>query len=211
MVFDYSGTNQSNYYFYQGVGNIWASGNDGNDTIIGNIGKDKLFGGNGNDRLVANGSSRQSFANDDLLGGSGDDTLFGSDGNNILQGNEGNDILIGALGSDALWGYEGNDRLMAGSSTTVNSKEYDQLWGATGADEFILCNNSGNNYYQGLGYATITDYTSQDSITIKRGSMTLKQEHWTGSSSKLDTVIYQGNDQIAVLTDYTGTVYANYI
>ena len=109
-------------------------------------------------------------------------------------------------------GGVGDDRLMASNSTAFNSKEYDSLYGEAGKDEFILCNNSGNNYYQGLGYATIQDYDPNgDTITIKKGYFTLSEEHWTGSSSKLDTVIYQGGDVIAVLADYTGQVYANYI
>lgn len=115
-------------------------------------------------------------------------------------------------------GSVGDDRLMASSSTTIDSREYDELYGEAGKDEFILCNTSGNNYYQGFGFATIRDYNQyEDTITIGTGiagkSITLSRQNWTGmgSSSKLDTVIYEGNDEIAIIADYTGQVYLRYI
>lgn len=210
----YRGTSRSDYYVHMSTRkDLRAFGGNGNDTISGFGNGDIIYGENGNDLLDGNVNANtynEPFNNrDELYGGYGNDTLKGANGADWLEGQENNDLLLGRSNSDTLIGGSGDDKLIGGYNTTVDQKEYDQLNGGLGKDQFILCDDFGYNYYQGEGYATITDYNQyEDTITVKKGSVTQSQEHRTGSRSKLDTVIYQGNDAIAVLADYTGTVYA---
>lgn len=110
-----------------------------NDSIFGAGGNDDLFGLNGDDSLDGG------TGNDNLYGGYGKDTLLGYAGNDSLQGNAGNDFLAGEMGDDLLNGYGQTEF------------EYDTLNAGIGADLFIL-GDAGGAYYQGYGFATISDF-----------------------------------------------------
>lgn len=77
-----------------GSGNINATGNDANNTLVGNGGRNTLKGNGGSDKLKGGGDV------DKLLGGAGKDNLNGGNGNDILQGDAGNDRIIGGGGKD---------------------------------------------------------------------------------------------------------------
>ena len=90
----------------------------------------------------------------------GDDNLYGADGNDYLVGNSGDNNLYGVDGNDTLIGSNPN---VYGSG----SGEYDILNGGSGADTFVL-GESDEAYYQGSGYATISDfdYSEGDKIQV---------------------------------------------
>jgi hypothetical protein len=101
------------------------------------------------------------------------DSIIGDQGKNKLSGNGGNDTLIGKLGKDTLIGGSGNDTLTGTDPSIQNSgvREKDVLTGGTGADQFILGNESGS-FYDDLGnkdFARITDFSSGDQIQLGRG------------------------------------------
>lgn len=96
------------------------------------------------------------------------------------------------IGSDTLLGGDGNDIL--------NGKSYwgaiDILAGGSGADTFVLGNQ--RVYYQGSGYATITDFDSNqgDKIQVLGDSTQyqLGQLQNADGSSAMDTgIFYVGN------------------
>jgi Tol biopolymer transport system component len=99
--------------------------------------------------------------NDKVVGNIGNDFLHGGAGNDSLLGGAGNDSLVGGIGRDTLLGGDGNDIL--------NGKSYwraiDILTGGSGADTFVLGNQT--VYYQGSGYATITDFDSTQGDKIQ--------------------------------------------
>ncbi|MDJ0524646.1 MULTISPECIES: calcium-binding protein [Microcystis] len=194
----YYGTNLANYYNYMGSEQLYAYGYGGNDTIYGNTNNDYIDGGDGNDYLY--GWS----GNDPLWGWNGNDYLDGGTGNDTLWGESGNDTLLGGSGNDYLSGGNGNDRLMGTAITNYYNNEYDTLVGGAGSDIFVLGSGAGN-YYQGSGYALITDYNgANDYIEIYRiiNSISLSRVNWFGTSA-LDTAIYQGGDLIGVVQDNT--------
>ncbi|MCA1992580.1 MAG: hypothetical protein LDL41_11190 [Coleofasciculus sp. S288] len=113
-------------------------------TITGTSFDDCLYGEAGNDYIDA------WTGNDYVDGWTGDDTLLGYDGNDYLVGSEGHDWLYGEAGDDTLIG---SNPYVWGSG----SGEYDTLSGGAGADTFVL-GDFYEAYYQGSGFATITDF-----------------------------------------------------
>jgi Ca2+-binding RTX toxin-like protein len=151
--------------------------------------------------------------NDTFYGGVSDTLMYGNRGNDYLSGNDGNDSLIGGYGNDTLVGGEGNDSLDGGVGNDRldgyrnGDTEYDTLKGGAGSDTFVLGNDFSSFYYQGDGYATITDWeASSDYIEAvgSPGRYSLRAENITGTSA-LDTAIYlgSGSDLIAVVQDST--------
>ncbi len=131
----------------------------------------------------------------------GDDYLLGGSGQDYLSGYSGNDTLLGLGGDDYLYGGEGNDRL---DGYATSGMEYDTLSGGTGSDTFVLGGGWGASY-QGLGYATITDWEWQYDYIEASGSSseyTLGYSDWSGTSA-LDTEIYYNNELIALVQDTT--------
>jgi len=120
--------------------------------------------------------------------------------------------LSGGSGNDYLSGDIGNDRLMGTAITNYyNSYEYDTLVGGAGSDIFVLGSSAGN-YYQGSGYALITDYNGADDyieIYAIISSISLSRVNWFGTSA-LDTAIYQGGDLIGVVQDNTSIALTSY-
>ncbi|NEO97542.1 MAG: hemolysin [Symploca sp. SIO2E9] len=130
--------------------------------------------------------------NDNLLGGAGNDYLYGFGGNDYLYGFGGNDYLSGGYGNDRLDGY------------ATSGIEYDTLAGGAGYDTFVLGGSWGVSY-QGLGFATITDWdwTSDYIETIGYASQySLGYSDWNGNFIT-DTEVYFGSDLIAVVEDTT--------
>lgn len=201
----YYGTNSADYYSYTGSEQLYAYGYGGNDTIWGNTNNDYIDGGDGNDYLY--GWS----GNDTLWGWNGNDYLDGGTGNDYLGGESGNDTLLGGSGNDYLSGGIGDDRLTGSTSRTYNSLEYDTLAGGSGWDIFVLGESAGN-YYQGGGYAIITDYNgANDYIQIKNtGTLSLSYANLGFGSSALDTAIYQSGDLIGVVQDNTSIALTSY-
>ncbi len=201
----YYGTNLADYYNYTGSQQLYAYGYGGNDTIWGNTNNDYIDGGNDNDRLY--GWS----GNDTLWGRNGNDYLDGGTGNDYLGGESGNDTLLGGSGNDFLSGGIGNDRLTGSTSRAFNSLEYDTLVGGSGLDIFVLGESAGN-YYQGGGYALITDYNgAYDYIQIKNTrTLSLSYANLGFGSSALDTAIYQSGDLIGVVQDNISIALTSY-
>jgi Ca2+-binding RTX toxin-like protein len=105
----------------------------------------------------------ENFVN--VTGTSQGDQITGNNQNNLLIGGEGNDTISGLGGNDTIIGVNPN-------SATPGVNEFDSLTGGTGADKFVLGENS-QVYYQGGGffgtsdYADITDFeTSIDQIQL---------------------------------------------
>ncbi|NEP03235.1 MAG: calcium-binding protein [Symploca sp. SIO2E9] len=144
--------------------------------------------------------------NDEIWGDSGNDYINGGDGYDSLYGWTGDDTLMGMGGDDYLSGGDGNDRL---DGYAVSGTEYDTLSGGAGYDTFVLGGTWGVSY-QGLGFATITDWdwTSDYIETIGDASQySLGYGNWSGTNA-LDTEIYYGSDLIAVVQDTTSVDFA---
>ena len=159
---------------------------------------EKYYGTNGDDYYNHLNSS-------DLVayGYAGNDEIWGDSGNDYINGGDGyySDSLYGWTGNDTLMGFAGDDYLDGyGNSGT----EYDTLSGGTGFDTFVL-GDSWDVYYQGAGYATITDWDWQSDyieITGDPSQYSLGYSDWSGSYA-LDTEIYFGNDLIGIVQDTT--------
>lgn len=183
------------------AGDDTVFGNGGNDTLFGNDGNDYLYGGQGNDFLDG------WVGNDALVGWGGNDTLWGYDGDDTLG-----DWYHGEAGSDELNGEAGNDTLY-GYGRGIEGLEYDTLTGGSGADKFVLgqeTNSSvyGYAYYLGGDYATITDFNYWEGDKFQAygssADYSLGTSNWSGSDA-LDTGIYYQGDLIAVVQDRSGS------
>jgi Ca2+-binding RTX toxin-like protein len=151
----------------------------------------------GSDKLHADGLG----GNDTIWGNNGNDTISGGAGNDYLYGRNGNDYLLGGSGHDHLYGGDGNDRL---DGYPTSGTESDTLSGGAGFDTFVLGGSWGVSY-PGSGYATITDFNGQYDWLEVRGSSSnysLSYSSWSGGSAT-DTLLYYGNDLIAVIQDTT--------
>ena len=127
------------------------------DNLSGNTNNYYLFGDAGNDTL--------SLADSDgiLDGWTGNDTLLGNSGDDLLLGYTGDDSLAGGAGMDLLAGEAGDDILNGYGQT---SYEYDYLSGGAGVDVFVL-GDVFDAFYQGAGYATVTDFASVESDKLQ--------------------------------------------
>ena len=167
-----------------GDGNDLLRGGPGDDTLNGGFGSDTLDGGAGFDLVTYNFFSGgvnvdlrtgvASFSDntteilisiEDVIGSGGKDFLIGNSADNDLFGVNGNDILNGSSGDDRLFGGNGND-LLVGGGVNFNSFEFDTLNGGLGADIFVLGNSRGT-FYDGVGYATITDFFRNEGDIIQ--------------------------------------------
>ncbi|HIK42402.1 calcium-binding protein [Thermoleptolyngbya sp. M55_K2018_002] len=214
-----------------GDGNDFLSGGLGNDTMNGGFGDDTYIVDSagdvaaevagGIDLVIASVSHALSANLENLnlsgvanINGTGnfrDNVINGNSGNNMLSGLGGNDTLVGGSGSDTLLGGDGNDRLRGGT-TANNAGERDIMTGGVGADTFELGNSAGSYYLNTVGnsYASITDFSAfqLDKFQVK-GALSQYQLDKTRSlegGAALDTLIYRGNDLIAVVRDTTNVL-----
>jgi Ca2+-binding RTX toxin-like protein len=113
----------------------------------------------------------------------------------------GNDTLIGGDGNDSLHGGNGNDLLFGSNLTSSNGSQYDTLTGGSGSDVFALGSSSGN-FYQGSGYAVITDFElAYDRIQCKNIDLNTGFAQFGGAAHLDDTFIYQNGDLIGIVLD----------
>ena len=128
----------------------------------------------------------------------------GSLGNDRLTGNKLKNKLEGKFGADTLIGGEGNDTLLGGGSDDVlmgsdpeefesGAGEFDRLTGNAGADTFVL-GDSVEVYYEGSGFATITDYDRRENDVIQLSGF---RSDYTLDEESDGTFIKKGNDSIA--------------
>ena len=214
-----------------GSGNDFLYGEAGDDTFIGGAGNDLLDGSGGEDTVDYSNSPgsiditlkwdakvSDGFGNTDTL--KGIDHVVGSDHNdkivgdeswaNKLDGGAGNDTIEGLGDDDTLIGGSGNDTLTGSNPNQFDSGkwEYDKLTGDSGADTFVL-GDSSKAYYQGSGYATITDFDWAEGDKIRAygsvGDYSLEFTSWSGGSAQDTLVKYQG-DIIAVIEDDTSVI-----
>ena len=200
---------------YGGTGNDSLSGSLGSDRIYGESGNDRLFGEVGNDSLY--GSSGDDYlsggsGDDYLAAGSGDDILLSGSGNDRIYGNSGDDYLAAESGDDYLSGGSGTDNLIGGDGRDLligygyTDSEYDVLTGNgvtqtdNQADTFVLGatfytgpnENFSSVFYQGLGYASITDFSSLEGDKLRV----------VGSQSDYSLTIFDRNTVIAYQGDW---------
>src|SRR5215510_13728021 len=134
-------------------GNIFLSGDEGNDILHGYGGGNSLSGGDGNDTLLAQDGA------DTLDGGAGDDTLDGGVGGDIMRGGADNDTIVvhqRILYSDEIIdGGDGIDRLVVDTDDV-----YVGLATISNMEELFLSSNALNDVQlspeQLAEFATIT-------------------------------------------------------
>jgi Ca2+-binding RTX toxin-like protein len=169
---------------------------EGDDYVDGWLGDDYINGGSGNDTLLGYDG------NDTIDGWMGNDYIYGEAGNDKLLGYDGNDFLFGGTGSDTLKGEWGND-LLNGGANGYDSLQYDNLTGGAGADTFVLGDVFGV-YYQGFGYATITDFNWAEGDKIQVfGSINDYSVNTNGSGGV--NILYQG-DFLAQVNNTTNVI-----
>ncbi|MGH7175793.1 MAG: CARDB domain-containing protein, partial [Tepidisphaeraceae bacterium] len=124
-----AGAGNDYIYINNGVRNVTAYGDNGDDYIKDGDQANTLNGGSGNDRIYAGAG------NDKVTGGSNNDKLYGENGHDRIYGDSGNDWLDGG---------NHNDRLYDSSGT-------DTFYGQAG-DDTIYCRDSRNEFvFGGLG------------------------------------------------------------
>ncbi|WP_448604420.1 calcium-binding protein [Thermoleptolyngbya sp.] len=211
-----------NDYLHGGIGNDTMNGGFGDDTyIVDSVLDVAAEVAGGIDLVIASVSHTLSANIENLtltgtanLNGTGnfrDNIINGNSGNNVLNGLGGNDTLVGGAGSDTLLGGDGNDRLRGGT-TANNAGERDVMTGGAGADTFELGNSAGSYYLNTVGnsYASITDFSAfqLDKFQVQ-GALSQYRLDKTRSlegGAALDTLIYRGNDLIAVVRDTTNVL-----
>jgi Ca2+-binding RTX toxin-like protein len=191
---------------------INGTGNSLNNKITGNKTNNVLDGLGGNDTVSGNGGNDTLwgwYGNDKLFGGDGNDALYGEADNDSLDGGKGNDKLSGGSGSDTLLGGAGKDTL---TGFGFGSNEYDILTGGngTGNSDLFVLGDSFSAFYEGFGYATITDFkwTEGDKFQA-HGSISDysldKTWNFVGGNA-LDTRVYYQGDLIAIVQDTTSVL-----
>jgi Ca2+-binding RTX toxin-like protein len=119
----------------------------------------------------------QNFTN--VVGTSQNDVIIGNAANNILIGGAGNDILRGGGGFDTLTGGGGTDYFVLGDANRLDGlgNGYSTITDWNAAADFIVTGGNPSNY--SLGFANVS------------------------GGSALDTIVFYGDDALAVLEDTT--------
>jgi Ca2+-binding RTX toxin-like protein len=182
---------------YDGVNDIQADGEEGNDSIelINVTVPANLSGGEGDDTL-------QSGAGDDTLsGGDGNDTINGNDGVDAISGEAGDDLLSGGAGDDIISGGDGADSLTGddGVDTLNGDGGTDDIHG--GADDDMISGGADNDTLHGdSGEDNIHGNTGDDTIYGDEDNDTLYGDDDADSlyGGSGDDLIYgnSGNDTI---------------
>ena len=161
---------------------------NGNDLIFGDLDNNTINALDGNDVVFGNGGD--DFLTDSSGPNSGNDTFFGDNGNDTLWGWAGDDELHGGAGNDYLDGYSGN----------AFSQEYDVLTGSglnifsDGRDTFGLGYSGYPMYYQGPGFAMITDFNGADRFSSFGDSIIL------GGSASQYNFTYEDRSSIGTMS-----------
>lgn len=129
-------------FILNGVGNILAYGEDGDDRFFVHNTAAHISGGDGYDIVNVYGNYNMERLADDIerlvvrtndgasiMGRFADDNIIGAAGNDTLSGGTG--------GSDRLVGNDGDDMLMVGSDTSSHAGKVN-LFGGAGADTFYF-------------------------------------------------------------------------
>ena len=143
---------------------------------------------------------------ENVVSGDGNDVLVGNSHNNNLSGMRGHDNLVGGAGNDTILGGTGNDTLTGSNPNVYNSGsgEDDFLSGSLGEDFFVL-GDAYEAYYQGSGYATITDFAGNEGDKIQVfGSASDYSLQEDTSNGGID-ILYQG-DLIGYVSNTTDVV-----
>lgn len=120
----------------RGAGNIFAVGNELDNSIIASSGDNLVIAGSGND-FVQGGSG-----NDAIFGENGDDEITGDNGIDYIVGGSGSDRINGGSDADALYGEDGNDSIEAGFGFVT-----DILVGGAGDDVLRAISSEANPDY----------------------------------------------------------------
>lgn len=138
-----------------GDGDIDATGNTLDNTLIGNSGINLISGGDGND--ILDGKE----GNDTLDGGSGNDTLIGGIGNDMLIGGDGNDTYVINLGDglDTIVDTQGTDtvKFTAGMSLDNVALRVVSINGVLTAQVRVLNAGGCEQPDQGFDFSVATD------------------------------------------------------
>jgi trimeric autotransporter adhesin len=139
-AFSYTAPTNVNVLTLTGTGNLAATANSANDTLISNVGVDTLIGAAGNETFVVNNSADvitetsttaanvlqssvsyvlPTHVNSLVLTGYGNISGTGNAANDTLQANAGNDTLIAGSGVDTLIGGGGSDTFIINSASDV--------------------------------------------------------------------------------------------
>ncbi len=210
----------------------WTSSEETRDISI--VFGQLLVGDESNNSLSGESTLSSDNPHDIIIGQTGNDSLYG-DGNSILHSDDyfysllwggntetrGNDLLFGGEGDDYLVGstsfsyqehhYEdfGIDYLT--TTLSDSTSEIDTLTGGEGADTFVL-GNSIQSFYEGSGYAVITDFDSAAGDVFEVfgnfEDYSLSSGNWSGSYTD-DTLIEFKGDVIGVVTDSSEVVLAD--
>lgn len=126
-----------------GTGNINATGNALDNSIMGNGGNNVLNGGDGDDYIADPAEFLDELgSNDTLNGGNGNDYLDGSAGDDILDGGSGNDSLGGSKGSDTYFFGRGSGQdMIIECDETADNLDTLQFGAGIAADEIIISRN----------------------------------------------------------------------
>lgn len=192
------------------AGNDDMTGGSGNDRLFGELGDDLMNGETGNDLVNGGQGSDQAFGGqgvDTVLGGEGNDTLSGTgqDGRNdfaadIVRGGNGNDSIFGSdASSDTLSGDAGNDFISVNNDRAnggLGNDVFDtfhadgRMTGGGGADRFNLHTQTND----GFGQTVVTDFTTQDTLSISAHDVNFNESF--GGLSLFDLLDTSGNSSL---------------
>ncbi|MCP5073458.1 MAG: calcium-binding protein [Rhodobacteraceae bacterium] len=182
-----------------GQGDDQIYGGNGSDLLIGGLGDDYLEGGTFGHAIIRGGAGNDtiiSFDNFVAYGGSGNDLIIGENGLDLLYGGADDDELVGGLSADTLFGGSGDD-ILIGVDRAGTSGTNDTLTGGSGADTFVLGNDT-TKYYTGSGAATITDFSlfGGDSILLEGSA---GQYNFVDTGSDIEIRLSSDSNVIAIV------------
>ena len=199
-------TNFVEHVTLTGTGNLFATGNVADNTLVGNVG------------------------NNYLTGNSGDDRLFGDDGNDTLDGGTGNDSMVGGAGNDTYYIDHVSDKVIealnAGTDTvftTLNNYELDNYaenltfglavlnGDGNGFANIITANAQANTIDAGAGSDTVYGGAGADTLDGGSGADLLQggagdDTYYVDDAGDVVTeaeVGANGNDRVLTTADHT--------